>query len=64
MPEMDLTKSRELRDRIQPIYEEAAALLGAEHPAAVALQRAATELAAAAPGPRRYGDFEPKPPTT
>jgi hypothetical protein len=55
---IDVSKSRELRDKIQPIYEEAAALLGAEHPAAVSLQRAATELAAAAPGPRRYGDHE------
>ncbi|WP_328408213.1 hypothetical protein [Nocardia sp. NBC_00403] len=59
-----MSKSRELRDLLQPIYEEVAALLGAEHPAAVSLQQAATELAAAAPGPRRYGDYEPEPPTT
>jgi hypothetical protein len=46
------------RDKIQPIYEETAALLRAEHPAAVSLQRAAIELAAAAPGPRRCGNYE------
>ncbi|PXX61639.1 hypothetical protein DFR70_108197 [Nocardia tenerifensis] len=60
MPDpLDATKSQELRDKIQPIYEETATLLGAGHPAAVSLQRAATELAAAAPVPRRYGDYEP-----
>ncbi|WP_405164845.1 hypothetical protein OG203_06970 [Nocardia sp. NBC_01499] len=53
-----MTTSRELRDKIQPIYEETVALLGAEHPAAVSLQQAATELAAA-PIPRRYGDYDP-----
>ncbi|MFE9323953.1 hypothetical protein ACIHDR_21615 [Nocardia sp. NPDC052278] len=62
MPNLDVSKSRELRDKIQPIYEETAALLGAEHPAAVSLQQAATELTAAAPGPRRYGDYEPEHP--
>ncbi|KAA8889071.1 hypothetical protein F3087_08785 [Nocardia colli] len=55
---IDVTKSRELRDRIQPIYEETVALLGAEHAAAVSLQQAANELAAAAPAPRRYGDYD------
>ncbi|SUA72641.1 Uncharacterised protein [Nocardia otitidiscaviarum] len=58
MSDLDVTTSRDLRDRIQPIYEEAAALLGAEHPAAVSLERAATELAAAASGPRQYGDYQ------
>lgn len=58
MPNLDVSKSRELRDKIQPIYEETATLLGAAHPAAVSLLQAATELAAAAPGPRRYGDYE------
>ncbi len=57
--DLDASKSRELRDKIQPIYEEVAALLGADHPAAVSLLRAATELAAA-PGGRRYGDYEPR----
>ncbi|MFI7002366.1 hypothetical protein [Nocardia sp. NPDC050175] len=60
MPDpIDVSKSRELRDKIQPIYEETVALLGAEHPAAVSLQQAATELAAAAPILRRYGDYDP-----
>ncbi|MEV6558621.1 hypothetical protein AB0M22_23115 [Nocardia sp. NPDC051756] len=60
MPDpIDVTTSRELRDKIQPIYEETVALLGAEHPAAVSLQQAATELAAAAPIPRRYGGYDP-----
>jgi mannose/cellobiose epimerase-like protein (N-acyl-D-glucosamine 2-epimerase family) len=63
VPNFDVSKSRELRDKVQPIYEEVAALLGAAHPAAVALQQAATELATAAPGPRRYGDHEPDHPT-
>lgn len=63
MPNFDVSKSQELRDKIQPIYEEVATLLGAEHPAAVSLWQAATELAIAAPGPRRYGDYEPDHPT-
>ncbi|WP_159846148.1 hypothetical protein [Nocardia sp. CY41] len=64
MPNFDVSKSRELRDKVQPIYEEVAALLGAEHPAAVSLQQAAAELAAAAPGPRDYGDHDPNHPIT
>ncbi|WP_280454177.1 hypothetical protein [Nocardia brasiliensis] len=60
MPDsIDVSRSRELRDKIQPIYEETAALLGAEHPATKALHLAANELAAAAPVPRRYGDYDP-----
>ncbi|MGX1772084.1 hypothetical protein ACWIGW_08210 [Nocardia brasiliensis] len=59
MPEpIDVSKSRELRDKIQPIYEETVALLGAEHAAAVSLQMAVNELAAAAPVPRRYGEYD------
>ncbi|MEV6430998.1 hypothetical protein [Nocardia sp. NPDC051463] len=49
---------------LQPTYEEVTALLGAEQPAAVSLQQAATELATAAPGPRRHGDHEPERRTT
>ncbi|MFF0637266.1 hypothetical protein ACFYTS_32760 [Nocardia sp. NPDC004151] len=59
MADLDVTTSRELRDRIQPIYERVADLLGAEHPAAVSLMRAAHELAVAAPGPRQYGEYTP-----
>ncbi|AFU04651.1 hypothetical protein AW168_22025 [Nocardia brasiliensis] len=55
---IDVSKSRELRDKIQPIYEETVALLGAEHAAAVSLQQAVRELAAAAPVPRQYGDYD------
>ncbi|GAB4582640.1 hypothetical protein [Nocardia sp. IFM 10818] len=58
LPDLDASTSRELRDRIQPLYEEVATMLGAEHPAAVSLGRAATELAAAS-GIRRYGDYQP-----
>ncbi|MEV2220253.1 hypothetical protein AB0E01_10285 [Nocardia vinacea] len=56
----NLDASKSLRDKIQPIFEEVAAMLGAEHPAAVSLQHAATEVAAAASGPRRYGDNRPE----
>ncbi|WP_378735556.1 hypothetical protein [Nocardia brasiliensis] len=59
MPDpIDVSKSRELRDKIQPIYEETVALLGAEHAAAVSLQKAVNELAAAAPVPRSYGEYD------
>ncbi|NNH75000.1 hypothetical protein HLB23_34990 [Nocardia uniformis] len=60
MPNLDANKSADLRNKIQLISEEVAALLGAEHPAAVSLQRAAAELAAAAPVPRRYADYQQK----
>lgn len=57
MAALDASKSRELRDKIQPICEEAAMLLGGGHPAVTALHAAAMELAAAAPIARRYGEY-------
>ncbi|MCX4097757.1 hypothetical protein [Nocardia sp. alder85J] len=54
---MDATTAREVRDRIQPLYEQVVAALGREHPSAVALDQAARSLPAHMP--RRYADHEP-----
>jgi hypothetical protein len=56
---MDATTAREVRDQIQPLYEQVVAALGREHPSALALDQAARSLPAHMP--RRYGDHEPSP---
>ncbi|MRH89202.1 hypothetical protein GFY24_17390 [Nocardia sp. SYP-A9097] len=71
-PVLERAKAQELCDRIQAIMEEAWPYLrGAgeydhapmEHPVMRALHGAAEELsAAAAPGPRTYGNYEPREP--